>query len=67
MNKEYESHLSYILDNHKKMSNDELDIKLKEYYNSIPFDCDVFSPTLNEIIKNRFTEGTHWKTYKINR
>lgn len=65
IDKTYTALLQDILDSHTKISNEELDIKLKEYYNSIPYDCDVFSPLLNEIIKNRFPEGTHWKQYKI--
>jgi hypothetical protein len=66
LDKTYAVLLQDILDNHTKISNEELDIKLKEYYNSIPYDCDVFSQRLNEIIKSRFSEGTHRKTYKIN-
>ena len=65
IDKSYQSFLQDILDNHDKYSNEELDLKLKEYYNSIPFDIDVFSPNLNEIVKSRFPEGTHWKTYTI--
>ena len=65
IDKTYADILQDIVDNHKKISNEELDIKLKEYYNSIPYDCDVFSTRLNEIIMSRFPEGTHWKRYKI--
>jgi hypothetical protein len=65
LDKTYAVLLQDILDNHTKISNEELDIKLKEYYNSIPYDCDVFSPKLNEIVMSRFSEGTHWKRYKI--
>jgi hypothetical protein len=61
----YDIILDDILKNHNKYSNDELDSKLKEYYKSIPYDVDVFSPRLNEIIMNRFPEGVHWKRFKI--
>ncbi len=63
--KTYSDLLQEIYDTHEKLSNEELDIKLKEYYKSIPYDCDVFSARLNEIIRSRFEEGTHWKLYKI--
>jgi len=65
LDKAYIALLQDILDNHNKYSNEELDLKLKNYYKSIPFDVDVFSYKLNKIVKSRFPEGTHWKTYTI--
>lgn len=57
--------LQEICDNHEKMSNEDLDSILIEYYKSIPYNCSVNSPYLNEIIMSRFEEGTHWKRYTI--
>jgi len=65
VDKQYEVILRDILDNHNNMSDNKLSSKLREYYNSIPIDIDVFSPNLNEIVKSRFPEGTHWKSYTI--
>ena len=65
LDKQYTDLLQDIYDTHKEISNDELDIKLKEYYKSIPYDCDVFSAKLNEIVMSRFPEETHWKRFKI--
>ena len=65
LDKAYIALLQDILDNHNKYSNEELDLKLKDYYKSIPFDISVFSYKLNKIVKSRFSEGTHWKTYTI--
>jgi len=65
LDKAYIALLQDILDNHNKYSNEELDLKLKDYYKSIPFDISVFSYKLNKIVKSRFPEGTHWKTYTI--
>jgi hypothetical protein len=65
LDKTYQDLLQDIYDTHKEISNDDLEIKLKEYYKSIPYDCDVFSIKLNEIVMSRFPEGTYWKRYKI--
>ena len=65
MKSRWEILLDDILNNHKKYSNEELDLKLKKYYKSIPINIDVFSPLLNEIVMSRFPDGTHWKRYKI--
>jgi hypothetical protein len=65
LDKQYTALLQDILDNHNKYSNEELDLKLKDYYKSIPFDISVFSYKLNKIVKSRFPEGTHWKSYTI--
>lgn len=62
---QYQVLLQEILDNHQSYSNEILDLKLKEYYKSIPYNYSVSSLRLNQIIKSRFPEGTHWKTYTI--
>jgi hypothetical protein len=63
--KQYTDLLQDICKNHKKMSKDELDIKIKEYYKAIPSNLMVSSKRLDEIIMSRFEEGTHWKRYII--
>ena len=65
LDKDYTDLLQDILDTHKNISNNELDIKLKEYYKSIPYDCDVFSPKLNEIITSRFPKEFIGKVIKL--
>jgi hypothetical protein len=57
--------LQEIYDLHQSWSNDELDRKLKEYYNSIPPDLMVSSIKLNQIIMDRFPEGLHYNKFMI--
>jgi hypothetical protein len=63
-----DSHLTLlhsICESHQSWSDEELDNKLKEYYKSIPPNILISSTRLNEIIRNRFQEGLHHKTYVI--
>lgn len=57
--------LQEIYDSRQSWSNDELDNKLKEYYNSIPPDLMVNSIKLNQIIMDRFPEGLHYRKFMI--
>ena len=58
--------LTDILQNHSIMSDEDLNFKLKEFYESIPFDTDVYSPRLDEIIKARFpSPSEHHRIFYI--
>jgi hypothetical protein len=62
----YNEILTDILQNHSIISDEDLDLKLKEFYDSIPFGTDIYTPRLNQIIKARFpSPSEHHRIFHI--